>query len=231
VSDVPFENVLLKLWSELPHDTMEWLAASHTTSETLKRWGIPVGFPEEVLAQAGSIGEFAAREYACGRWAWGIPSEEAIAMLVRHSPIVEIGAGTGYWARLVAEAGGDIVAYDQHPPAPDEPKGSDWDDGVGTYYDVRRGGPSAVAFHQDRTLFLCWPPRWNRMASESLDYYKGSTVIFAGELGGCTADGPFYEAITGSGWEEVESLTLPRWACIRDSIHAFKRKENIAHEV
>jgi hypothetical protein len=183
------------------------------------------------LAQAGSIGEFAAREYACGRWAWGIPSEEAIAMLVRHSPIVEIGAGTGYWARLVAEAGGDIVAYDQHPPAPDEPKGSDWDDGVGTYYDVRRGGPSAVAFHQDRTLFLCWPPRWNRMASESLDYYKGSTVIFAGELGGCTADGPFYEAITGSGWEEVESLTLPRWACIRDSIHAFKRKENIAHEV
>jgi hypothetical protein len=30
VSDAPFENLLFKLWSELPHNIMEWRAASHT---------------------------------------------------------------------------------------------------------------------------------------------------------------------------------------------------------
>src|SRR3954447_23075729 len=44
------------------------------------------------------------------KYAWAVPNEEAIDVLVEHSPLIEVGAGRGYWARLAAEAGADIIA-------------------------------------------------------------------------------------------------------------------------
>lgn len=48
------------------------------------------------------------------RYAWAVPDAAAIAALAARSPLVEIGAGTGYWARLLAAAGADIIAYDDY---------------------------------------------------------------------------------------------------------------------
>jgi len=60
----------------------------------------------------------AIRELACGRYAWAVPCTEALTALRRLSPLVEIGAGTGYWARLLAGHGADVAAYDLAPPRP-----------------------------------------------------------------------------------------------------------------
>jgi hypothetical protein len=37
----------------------------------------------------------------------------ALAAIARYAPIVEMGAGTGYWARCLRERGIDAVAYDE----------------------------------------------------------------------------------------------------------------------
>ncbi len=216
-------NLLLKLWRELPHDLMAGREERLKTIKTLKRWGIPLVVPEEAAAGAFAIAEFVARDYATAHWAWAVPDERAIRTLADYSPLVEIGAGTGYWARLAAEAGADIVAYDSRPPVAGEKKVVAWAVETGTYYPVRRGGPGMVRFHQDRTLFLCWPPHSHGMATDCLRRYLGRTVIYVGENGGCTANESFHEELDQH-WEIVKVVAIPQWHGLRDRIYILQRK-------
>ena len=224
-NDAPFENVLLDLWRELPHDLKVGRAKSAHAIEILKRWGIPLGVLEGIVSAVGAfaIAEFAARDYATAHWAWAVPDEAAIQTLVEHSPIVEIGAGTGYWARLAAEAGADIVAYDSRPPVAGRKKVVAWAEETGTYFPVRRGGPGMVRFHQDRTLFLCWPPHGHDMAIDSLRRYEGGTVLYVGEYGGCTGNNSFHEALEQD-WALARVVPIPQWHCFHDRMFILKRK-------
>jgi len=43
----------------------------------------------------------------------------AVQELLAVEPLLEIGAGTGYWARALRSAGGNVIALDSHPPAPE----------------------------------------------------------------------------------------------------------------
>lgn len=96
------------------------------------------------------------RRKAVARYAWAIPSDDALEVVAKHGPIVEIGAGTGYWAALLASRGVDIVCYDGDPPVAGAI--NHWHEEEGVYHPVEQGGPEMAALHPDRTLFLCWPP-------------------------------------------------------------------------
>ena len=41
-----------------------------------------------------------------------VPSEAALAAICEHGPVVEIGAGSGYWAALLRARGVDVLAFD-----------------------------------------------------------------------------------------------------------------------
>jgi hypothetical protein len=47
---------------------------------------------------------------------FAIPNYAAIQAIRECGKIVQMGAGTGYWAGLLQQAGVDIVTYDLHPP-------------------------------------------------------------------------------------------------------------------
>ena len=48
-----------------------------------------------------------------------IPTEGALqAIADLKMPVVEVGCGSGYWARLLRGRGVDVLAYDLHPPKP-----------------------------------------------------------------------------------------------------------------
>jgi len=180
---------------------------------------------------------YTARRKAVKHYAWAVPSEEAIRRIVECGPVVEIGAGSGYWASLVAQLGGDIVAFDQHDPEsnPDYPFEQGW-------FPVQKGGPEKAAEHSDRALFLCWPPYNAPFAAECLKAYTGNTLIFVGEgWGGCTADDEFFNILgegygswddegneikpdLGDDWEEVETVTIPRWDGINDYMTIYRRE-------
>ena len=57
------------------------------------------------------------RDWLARLYAFAVPNTAALAELSTHAPIVEIGAGTGYWASQLKNMGVDVVAYDVKPPA------------------------------------------------------------------------------------------------------------------
>lgn len=50
-------------------------------------------------------------------YAHAIPDACGAGMPAGPGTTLEVGAGAGYWARLLRDLGGDIVAYDLCPPA------------------------------------------------------------------------------------------------------------------
>ena len=54
-----------------------------------------------------------ASETLCNKYSWGIPDDRSLKILKEFEPLIEIGAGKGYWAKLLREYGVDIVAYDK----------------------------------------------------------------------------------------------------------------------
>ncbi|MGI8608936.1 MAG: hypothetical protein ACR2MY_06870 [Candidatus Dormibacteria bacterium] len=117
------------------------------------------------------------------RFTYVVPDPLLLAVVRRYSPIVEIGAGTGYWAYLLRLAGADVVAYDQHPPG--ECLNRYHPDAV-TWSAVLEGDAAALAAHTDRALFICWPPAFSSLG-EVLFFYRGEVVIYVGDRGPRTA--------------------------------------------
>lgn len=162
------------------------------------------------------------RHTLTGRFAWAVPSSQALDVIARHSPIVEMGAGTGYWAHLLRERGVDVIAYDKCVPGTNG-KANSWHKTATTYTDVRLGTPGVLKRHPDRTLFLCWPPYAEQMAYESVRIWKGETLIYIGEeSGGCTANDRFFKYV-GRHFREVCSVAIPHWWTVHDSLQIYER--------
>lgn len=159
----------------------------------------------------------------CARYAWSIPSPgdmRWLAQMLGGRGVVEIGAGSGYWAWQIAQSGIDVVAYDLHGPGPDNKYATHR-----LYHPVETGDHAAVAGHPDRALLLCWPPYCSDMAARALKAYAGDTVVFVGEgPGGCTADDDFF-ALLDEGWDEIGvSPWHVTWRCIHCSMTAYRRR-------
>lgn len=176
------------------------------------------------------LDDFKLRKKLQHQFAWAVPSPEVIDRLAKLSPIVEIGAGRGYWAALLQEAGATVLCYDIAPP--DQVDDNRWapsssEHGVldtRVFTEIRKGGPEKVLEHQDHTLFLCWPPYQNLMAHDCLHQYKGDTVVYIGEDDGCTADESFHKFLSED-FEQVEDITIPFWDGLHDHLGIYIRKQ------
>lgn len=151
-------------------------------------------------------------------FSWAVPNWKALDAIERHSPsgVIEIGAGTGYWAHRLALNDVRVMAFDIKP----------FENGqaANAWFNVVQGGPEKAALHPDKTLFLSWPPYAESMASDALQAYTGNTVIYIGEgWGGCTADDEFHDALN-TYWKRVELVELPQYNGIHDSLFIFIRR-------
>lgn len=152
------------------------------------------------------------RDEMVRKYAWAIPNNAAIKELVKLSPLVEVGAGNGYWGHLISKAGGDICCYDIS-------KYSHY------WFPVKRGGPEKSRM-KNRNLFLCWPGYYELMAFRALAGFKGEFVAYVGESeNGCTGDEKFHELLD-SDFVCVRGVSIPQWWDIHDRLKVYKRKEN-----
>jgi hypothetical protein len=137
-------------------------------------------------------------------YAYAIPSRETIdwvAAFCAGRPVVEPGAGRGYWAAQLTRAGIEVEAYDAEPP--DQKENGSFPRAAGqrdVWHPVRETG-NITAEH---VLLLCWPPGWgNPMAADALAAFEaagGERLILIGEpRGGMNATDAFFDALTG-GW-------------------------------
>lgn len=149
------------------------------------------------------------------RFAWAVPSKSAVTAIVAGGPVVEIGAGTGYWSMLLRHMGCDVLAYDRTPYE------NDWCSF--TWSEVNQGSAETAAAHSDRSLFLCWPPYNTPMASAALAAYKGNRLYYIGEgYGGCTGDDQFHGMLVAS-WSQPLVISLPQFSGIGDNLFVYER--------
>ncbi|WP_280460141.1 hypothetical protein [Nocardia carnea] len=153
-------------------------------------------------------------------YAYAVPSPETIEWIGAFSggqTIVELGAGRGYWARLLADQGSTVRAFDSEPPDsianPSFPGASGQLD---VWYPVEGLQEFDSALDGDSVLFLCWPPGWgNPMASEGLKLFEsrgGRRLIYVGEpKGGKTGDDAFFDRLSDAWVIESEDAQYVSW--------------------
>jgi hypothetical protein len=113
-----------------------------------------------------------------------LPDEIAIIRAL-GLPIAEIGAGKGYWARMLFNAGIDVTASDLAPP-------------IKTFYPVSRtdSHDAARIAAPSRALLIVWPTMngiWPLHAVKAHKRVGGRVVIYSGEVRGCCANTDFFD--------------------------------------
>lgn len=148
------------------------------------------------------------------KYSWAVPSELAIKTIVKYSPIVEMGAGTGYWANLIKKSGGDIIAYDvmdrinlYHPST------------ANSYFKIKNGSPKILSQHTDRSLFLCWPPI-GEMALNCLQFWKGKYLILVADRD-LSGDSEFYRQLMD--FKIIKVISIPTWPNMNDKLYVMER--------
>lgn len=154
----------------------------------------------------------ASRKKLIWPYAWAVPSPEVIrAVAALGRDVVEIGAGTGYWAWLLGQAGCRVQAFEREVGQPPR------------WVELQTGGPEVLARVQASTLLLCWPPMNEPLALDSLHAFRGDWVVYVGEgPGGCTADDAFHAELAGH-WRLEQTLELPQWPGAHDRAYIYCR--------
>ena len=176
-------------------------------------------------AQAGAaIALDERRRELASLFAWAVPNARALDVLAAHAPLLECGAGMGYWAALLRARGVDVVACDARPPGR----------GSGNAFHRRARAPwtaverasslAAVRRHRGRTLVLCWPTYDDDAASyHVLRAYRGDTLVYVGEPDeGATGSVRFRRELALN-WRLAEAVPLPRWPRLRDTLMVYRR--------
>lgn len=156
------------------------------------------------------------------QYSWTITDPATVAFVAEHAGprVVDPMAGSGWWARLLADAGRDVIAYDLTPPAS---AANAWHKvGVEHFPVVLGDAVDTVAVHSDRTLLLSWPP-YGFDACPILDAYAGARLVYVGEdWGGCCADDGFFEQL-GKDWSKAAEHVPVQWSGIHDVVHVYER--------
>lgn len=169
---------------------------------------------------------FASRRRLVGEYAWAIPNERALAAIAALSPIVEVGAGGGYWAHLLRQRGADVAAYDPATSHLYVADGSGQRVGLAPRREwggVRASDHRAVAAFEHRTMLLVWPA-WDGWASAALALFRGERVAYVGEDAyGATAEPAFFELLDRD-FELEAVIEIPQWVGLRDSLSIWRRR-------
>ena len=156
------------------------------------------------------------RRHFLALYAWCVPTREAVEVVATFAgerAILEVCAGNGLWARLIAAAGAKVVATDGEPRGDSE------------YHAVEAlEAEQAVRRHPEcEALLLCWPPFQDDAAYRALSAFGGDRVIYAGDSR-FTAEPRFHELLAQE-WTLARQIVLPSWPGLADAIYFYERDD------
>lgn len=159
------------------------------------------------------------------KYSYAVPNEKAIKYLVKHSPIVEMGAGLGYWASLVEKEGGNVMCFDKK-----EPQENEYVTRKEPFHPVRIGTPKVLKNHSEKSLFLCWPSDFNQnegWSDKALETYLssgGETLFLVSEgRGGAAGSDRLFDLIDKE-MVKIDTIGLPTFPSLHDKLDIFKAK-------
>jgi len=162
---------------------------------------------------------------------WGTTAPVSLGQ--NAARIIEVGAGSGYWASLLRQRGANVLATDSIPLG-DKSVGASYGSSFNNAYhgsfqrwtDVSQSESNdAAAAHSDRCLFICYAPPLGKMAEAALQAYRGTRLVLVGEFKGDTAT-PSFETLLKNQWSLArEPIELPQWGNTCYNLTLWKRKE------
>lgn len=230
------ENVAFDTWVAVYGDDAEFIAdardgyeyppidVSRLPAMVATHPGV-TSMAEYVATGNGSWGHLGneIRKAVCSLCAWAVPSPGALAAVAGWAGtagVVEVGAGTGYWAALLAGMGVDVVASDASLPSAG---GNLWHpDGV-MWWDLEAAPASAAFMQPARSMLVCWPPN-EAGGAFGVDGYReagGGQVIFVGEWQKGCVDDALWDELNGR-WQVVDRAQVPQWTLMRDEMLLFQ---------
>lgn len=142
-----------------------------------------------------------------------IPAISENPLITECAPVVELGAGRGYWASLLRAGGTDVVAIDKQ--ISDNP-----------WTEVVAGDVDSLDSYPGHALMMIWPPLRSSMAKDALARYRGNCLIYVGEgADGCCAEPGFFDLLRQD-WNLVKHVGIPTWPRIYDGLFLYSRKSN-----
>ena len=161
-----------------------------------------------------SASQSARRRSFIARYAWAVPTREAIAAIkafVDGRAVVEVCAGNGLWARLLTAATVEVAATDGQPPP-------------GQSYcplEVLEAEAAVRAHPECQALLLCWPPFRNDCAFRALGAFVGDRLVFVGDAR--FAADPQFHARLDQDWALRERVLIPAWPGLDDYAYFYSR--------
>ncbi len=189
------------------------------------------------------------REELVARYSFAIPTVDVLEHICAASPggIVEVGAGTGYWAWLLDQRGTRVRAYDIAPPPSHD---NQWFASSTPWHDVRPGTEEVVDDAPPASLLLVWPTRnetWATAAAQRHHAAGGASLVYVGEgPGGRSGDDTFH-AVLGETtqclhcsygvetvpcicsirplWHRVAEHQIPTWPGYHDTVRLYEPRQ------
>ena len=152
------------------------------------------------------------------RFGFAILDSGAVEFIRPYSPILEVGAGLGYWTHELKQAGMDVVATD-----PDT-RGR-WP-GITPWTSVEKlSALDAISKYPGRNLLTSWPDRDDPWAAEALMKFQGERVIYVGESDlGCTGT-PEMFVILRFKFKPEKCYEIPTFHSMNDRLEVWRRKD------
>jgi len=195
----------------------EWIQAGKAPpAEQLRSQGLMTPPHDETR-----IPEFRmARKAFVRTYGFSIPCAEAIGVLARLAPLVEIGAGTGYWSALLRNAGLDVVTTDAFPVGD-----------IGYGFQAGRfceaealTGDAAVRAYPERNVFCSWPTQdspWALAAVRAMA--PGRRLALIGEPRGGETGTPGLHRYLETRFRLLGTLAIPQFPKERDALFVYER--------
>lgn len=165
-----------------------------------------------------------------------LPTDAALDVLT-DMHLLEIGAGSGYWAHVITEAGGDIIPTDIRPPeiaADATPPvttqtivsvkdGEQIESDETLWADVREADHQVITDYPDRDVLLCHPEafEWTLEVLELLGAEQ-RLVLVAEWYPGHDAVPKFFQRLDQE-WELDETFPVLDWASMHARGYVFSQ--------
>ena len=189
-----------------------------------ERWLQRTGRPLEGLRDDRTGYVPMLRDAFIARFGFAVLTGRAISRLIdligEDAQIVEVGAGSGYWAYELQAAGMDVRATD---PGEMDAMWSGLRPNEYGYVEGLTGVEAVEEYGPDHTLMMVWPSM-ESWPADTLEAYGGDQLILVGEdRDGCTGTDRLFD-ILEAGWEEVGRIGIPRFPRVFDFLTVWRRR-------
>jgi hypothetical protein len=149
---------------------------------------------------------------------YGVPCREVIDEVAKYSPLLELGAGNGFWTFWLRKKGCDIIATDAGEP--DLYTKNRWIDDL-----LPLDAVTAVNSFPDRNILIVWPHFTAYWPVEIIGKMKRSQILcYVGEGPlGCCAPPSFFLEMNRCGLKMIYASPSPSWPKVSDYLAIYMK--------